>query len=737
MQIRSSIPLRRLMMISTSVLLLIGVFHFADTRDLMRDLQHLPAWTIVAILGLLALNLSVVSYRLLVGLSQLGISLPARTVSQASVSGHLAGLFVISLFGQIVGRHLVLRQHGVPPILIASVTAYERIVLLAVSGGLAMIGADHLLGIVAITEFFSGTSLLQIALAAAGGLLVSFLLGDRARGVRLATADRSLRSVGNISKLVLITLLAQSLVLAPFVLGTFALYPDASRLDLFAAAAIISFAASMPVSVNGWGIREVTAVYTLGQLGVPASSALAISVLVGICATAVVLAASPIAFRDTGGPGKPDFRADPGAGTSALEIEKIAVWAFSIGAAILVLFQMHTALGNGVINLNLADPLAILALSAVAFHSFNARRLPNWRIPEFNKMLLVVSLLIGFAFLRGALEIGITQWALSGRVLGWVVLLGYLSIGYLTVAYLGSRGRRRFAETMAATVAVITVIQLALRWLELWGWPPGPGTPVNFEGFAGNRNAFSLQLVTCSILILAYSRHCARVDRAGSADTGSLKSRLLAFALLHSLILLGLVLTASRAGLVTEALILVLAWATRSADRRLMGLSLVLALAYWWLPQLIGQAFLQDSQLWSVQSAVSGTSSDAERWQTISRGVSMWLESPLLGAGLGVFIEQSAEWAGRPIVIHSTPVWIVAEFGLLGAGIFAWIIIRLGRHAARTGLSRPGNQIFVFLTLAFLVFGLVHEIFYQRIYWLVLGLALAIPGNADPPRKTP
>ncbi|MGH8035541.1 MAG: hypothetical protein ACREO9_09970, partial [Lysobacterales bacterium] len=68
-------------------------------------------------------------------------------------------------------------------------------------------------------------------------------------------------------------------------------------LSLFAASAIISLAASMPITVGGWGVREVAAVYVLGHLGVAAADALTMSVMVGLCVTLVTLAAAPFCFR--------------------------------------------------------------------------------------------------------------------------------------------------------------------------------------------------------------------------------------------------------------------------------------------------------------------------------------------------------------------------------------------------------------------------------------------------------
>jgi hypothetical protein len=176
--------------------------------------------------------------------------------------------------------------------------------------------------------------------------------------------------------------------------------------------------------------------------------------------------------------------------------------------------------------------------------------------------------------------------------------------------------------------------------------------------------------------------------------------------------------------LITGAILFVTAWIARLSDRRMLVLSVVFAIIVWGLPQLfVGPA------MEAIQSAFSREVSNQERWETIIRGFHMWLESPWLGAGLGVFIERSAEWFKQPLVIHSTPVWILAEFGLLGAGIFVGGFVMLARFLLRSGSASAACRIVAMSLLVFVIFGLVHEIFYQRIFWLVLGAALAVSGR--------
>jgi len=73
----------------------------------------------------------------------------------ANISGHTAGLFVMSLFGQVLGRQAVLRRYGVRPVVIASLSAYERALLAVISGAMCVLGVVFLPGPSVVADFFS------------------------------------------------------------------------------------------------------------------------------------------------------------------------------------------------------------------------------------------------------------------------------------------------------------------------------------------------------------------------------------------------------------------------------------------------------------------------------------------------------------------------------------------------------------------------------------------------------
>lgn len=719
-------PVRGLLATCVSLFLVILVFWLPSVENVLQRLAGFPPWTLAGILALLLANLFVVSFRFWRVLAHFGISLPWKVVSRACVAGHATGLVVISLFGQVVGRQAVLQKCGVQPVVNASLAAYERTLLALVSGALGVLGGFYLLGNSVIDGFFQNISLIEIVIAALGGGVLSLWLGRSRFETKLSGQMFSWANSARAMSIAGLTLAGQLLILGCFVLGILAVSPDVPVASLFAAAAIISLAASMPISVNGWGVRELAAVYVLGKLGISATDAVTVSVIIGLCSTLVILAATPFAVRTSPMPES----AKPLAVTvhPVSEIEKSAAWILGMLVAVTVFFQVHLSLPGGVINLNLADPFAILALAAVGLHALFSKQMPAWKIRHFNLALGAISLLLLLGFINGWLEIGVTQWALGGRLLGWLVLLGYLSAGYLIVANAGAHGLRRLAETMIATAAVIVVLQAILRLLEYWGVNTDAQLTPNFEGYAGNRNAFAFQLLAVMALLLGYSRVYAR------CSVGLyLSKRPLIFSVLLGIVLAGLVWAASRAGLLVGLTMLFVAGVGRLVDRRMLSWGLVFAAIFlvgvWMgtqttLVQSSPTTLIQSSP---VQSAFSGDHSDRQRWASLTYGLELWRQSPVFGAGLGVFIAKSSAWFGYPQVIHNTPIWILAEFGLVGMAVLGWTFFLLLQYAIQLKTHLPARRVLLLIILAFAIFSLAHEIFYQRVLWLVLGAVLAQP----------
>jgi uncharacterized membrane protein YbhN (UPF0104 family) len=280
--------------VGVSALLLGLIFWMAGVQNVVHGLLRFPLWAVTGMLAFLLANLLMVSFRFWRVLAHFGIALPWRIAFKANVAGNIAGFFVISLVGHVMGRHMVLQRFGVSPLMNATLAAYERALLVFVSGGLGTLGGMYLLGQAAVTGFFTQIALAEIVTAACGGVILSLWLGRSKFERRLSRQVFSSSNLLRLTKIVALTLAGQLLMLGAFVLGILGVTAELPFVSMFAASAAISLAATIPITVGGWGLREVAAVYVLGLLGVPSADALSVSVMVGLCVTLITLAASPV-----------------------------------------------------------------------------------------------------------------------------------------------------------------------------------------------------------------------------------------------------------------------------------------------------------------------------------------------------------------------------------------------------------------------------------------------------------
>jgi uncharacterized membrane protein YbhN (UPF0104 family) len=293
----SNFSIRRLSAVLISVLLIAFVFWSSGVENVLRGLAGFPPWAVASILALLLANLFLVSFRFWRVLAHFGIALPWGIALRANIAGNVAGLFVIPLFGQIMGRQSVLNRFGVQPVVNASLAAYERALLALLSGVLGTLGGFYLLGQSAVAGFFEHIAFAEIVIAACGGWVLSLWLGHSRFEKKLSGRILTRKNLTRVALIAGLTLAGQLLMLACFVVGILVVSQGIPIVSLFAASAIISLAASMPITVGGWGVREVAAVYVLGILDISAADALAMSVVVGLCSTLVILASAPFCLR--------------------------------------------------------------------------------------------------------------------------------------------------------------------------------------------------------------------------------------------------------------------------------------------------------------------------------------------------------------------------------------------------------------------------------------------------------
>ncbi|HEV7757714.1 MAG TPA: O-antigen ligase family protein, partial [Acidimicrobiales bacterium] len=129
--------------------------------------------------------------------------------------------------------------------------------------------------------------------------------------------------------------------------------------------------------------------------------------------------------------------------------------------------------------------------------------------------------------------------------------------------------------------------------------------------------------------------------------------------------------------------------------------------------------------------SVDRTFSISQRIVILDQGLADFARDPVFGAGVGTF------YGRHGVIVHNTPVWFLADFGLVGLLIFlglcSWVLWRAAvaaptaRLHARSGLVR--GLALSHVAMAGLSIGI--EAFYQRHWWLVMGAiaALASPST--------
>ena len=706
-QLKKSIP------VTLSVLLLFSagavVYARSDWMGIHSSLANL-SWLTIGFSWMLILGGAMLaSLRLKLIAGDLGYRLSFRDAVAALSLGQLAGIVFFQLAGQLLARGMLLSRRRIPVSGTIMVTGYERLAALAVSVALALAGAIYLFGGVTVDKAQGGTLIIKIvlgmAVVAATGAV--FVWG---RSLAANLPSISARALLRFGRSVALSVMIQLATMGAYVLLLRAVAPGIALGSLAAASALVMFAASLPVSFAGWGMRELSAILALGTLGVGAEASFAVAALVGLTAISVVglMAASSLRHGRLPAPVQPYVDGPP------IDFAAMLDYALPIIATTAVFFQVFVPVANGMINVNLADPVVILGGALFVLHRVR-KGWPRWRIPHFELYVGLATLLLVVAFLHGLERFGWTNWAFTNRLLGWFVLLAYGATGALIVKRAGWPGLDLLLRTFVIAAASIVALETALLVLYALGIEaikPLIATP--FVGFSVNKNAYAFQMLLAACVILG-----ARWKNPVG---------------LLALVLIGLWFSGSRAGFIALPIVLAAAAYMRCLSPRSTFLAFGLAgwilLAIAAIPPLVSYfGGAHDFPLHVTTLLAESPGSDQQRWQSLVDGWAMFLHHPVFGAGLGAYMHEQMR-AGMPLVIHSTPLWLLAETGVIGLLIMAAPLVRIfWREARDPGAADNAGLVLVLIITAFGVFANVHEIMYQRAFWLLLGAALAQSGS--------
>ncbi|NNE83267.1 MAG: flippase-like domain-containing protein [Alphaproteobacteria bacterium] len=725
---------------------LVFVFFVVDLGALQETLFSVRAGTLALSSALILISVLAALLRFRVVLKSFGYLPSWRDTFVAFSLGQASNLIFLNIIGQSLSRAAILSQAKVPAGVSVIMTYWERglaagiLFLFSVAGGWFLF-ANSLLNLQAAAAYliYVFGSLMVVSTIVAVTILGPTAARSRAKywvGVGL----RMWPSVA-------LTLISQICMLAAYLVILMQVGGISSSLAIISAIAVVMFAASLPISFSGWGVRELTSVQILGAIGIGSSFAVTTAIAIGLISLVVLILFSLLGMwlfvRRAASAAPAAIDAGVGGG---FEWTSFTTLFIALLTSVLIFFQVRLATSGGAVTANISDVIAITALGLTFLLILRQRSFAIF--PRFFSLgLLAISAVFILALAIGWSRYGLNQWAIVNRGFGWIIILGYLAAGGALVWADKSNGRVLVLWSFALAGAAVAGLELALLLANLLNVNfPADTFVVPLRGYAGNSNAFALQMIMT--VIAAITAH-----RLGA---GSGSRTLLRVILVITLLATFYSLSRSGLGTFLGAIFLLIVLSTRAERRERLFDGLVVAAAVLVvvvLPDILSAAVdlasqmnaavnpsggpiglpLDNRVLSHMEFSASRSSSDNERWQSILAGWNLWREYPVFGAGLGAFVQNRFD-AGLPaLIIHSVPVWIGAELGVLGFGVIGAVFIGLVGLAIKmlrdTEYFAWGAGLLVMLA-ALAVSGSVHDFFFQRSFWFLLGIFAGVYGNA-------
>ena len=707
-----------------SIALLVGVVvlvgYYYGLSEISDDFRAISMGSLGAVFIALLANAFAAVLRFKVIASEVKHPIGFRAAMAVVAAGTLAGAAFFQITGQLMARGVIAGRGGMPFATVLVITAYERITAAIVSALFALGGAFFIFGNVYLDQSSGGAELTKIIGGLVAATSAGALLGYGRMAVQTITPLLTRHFVRRCLAVIGLTLLVHIPMQAAYVIAAHNLSPQTSITNLIAASAIVMFATSVPISLAGWGMREMSAVVGLGAIGVSGHAALTTAVIIGIGSLLVV---GTIAAVSLPGANTKRHVADTRPAKS-VDYFRVLAWVLPISAATLVLFQVYVPIPSGLLNVNLADPLAVLGGVLFILSATRNKNPPQWRVPNINLAIVVATLVLVGSLLLGASRFGWTTWAVTNRFFGWFVILGYGATGALIVSEGRKEGFRVLLLTFVGAAAAIAGIDAALVLLKSAGFQAAVAAG-SVEGFAQNRNAFAFQLLM-----------------AVSAAIVLVRGPALRIAIL-AVIILGFWFAGSRSGWIAVAFVIATSLNLGALTAREIALAIMwaacavaaAAIAPVVFSTLLGIPHIAN---YAIPNFMPEAASTHERWITIVGGVELFLSHPVFGGGLGAFRnEMLLSTGGIPLIIHSTPVWLLAEMGIVGFAVFTvaalYVLFSEWPHARKDQTS----ALIVLCFVAFAVMSGPGDIFYQRTFWLVAGASLALQRSARALKRRP
>jgi O-antigen ligase/uncharacterized membrane protein YbhN (UPF0104 family) len=717
---------------------LVATLYFVGIDTVINTLGsiHWSSILMAAVLVLANSLLSLVRFRSV--LSGLGFHPNWRSLFFAHSIGQVSNQIFLNIIGQSLSRAAALAADGVPFSASVIATYWERLQAAAVLLLLSLVSVWYLFVNIHFDLLPAGFSLLSVLATLAVATVVVGATVLRPSGM-LEGLPGSLRAAVRQWPSVLITLVAHICMLGAYLSLLRGIGVMRFDGEVVAALIIVMFTSSLPISFSGWGIRELSAAQALGAIGIGESAAVASAVAIGLlylCLVVIFAVISTLILMRHRKKYAVQKQPAPVV-ASGIDWGTLGITIGCMLCAMLLFFQLRIPVRGAELTANVADLIALTSLGLSPLFLWRYRRalpLPKLLLAGLAAVTLVFVASLAYGYSR----FGWTSWAFLNRGLGWLIILGYVATG-VAIAVTTDRHRRILLSTFIATGMTIASLQLGMMIAALSGLKFHPDIfMLPLKAYAGNTNAFAVQMVMTSAAAVA------------AWHLGIFGRHRYLLPLILSICCAVIYFCHSRAGLGMILILLttMMLFPAQSRRRALLP-ALIWSIAtlllctqlyeiYGALVRLLGDETHLQNLTALLQVSFERQSGDLERWTSITDGWAMWLERPIFGSGLGAYMHHYLSTTGGPLVIHSVPVWLLAETGLVGllvvAATFGIAVYYAFRGIARSktaGTETAGWAVGLLLALVCLgAADIVHDFFFQRSFWFLLGLLAAVPQGA-------
>ncbi|MCS7026095.1 MAG: O-antigen ligase family protein [Bryobacteraceae bacterium] len=186
----------------------------------------------------------------------------------------------------------------------------------------------------------------------------------------------------------------------------------------------------------------------------------------------------------------------------------------------------------------------------------------------------------------------------------------------------------------------------------------------------------------------------------------------------------GVLLTASRSGLVTLAICLgfTLTRLIRLTKRSIFRLAIVVGLTFALVNAMWSEISIRRLSTIFEQLSSRDMNGRVDIWQ---RGYAAFLESPLLGHGAGGFGAAVGTWRSRELAAHNAYLGLAVEHGLIGLVLFVSAFLAVLARARNSPPPEPQLWLCLLFAWAVAVTSLSWE--NRETTWLLLGIGAALP----------